>query len=383
MITPAVKVLISVAIVFGVTVAPVADAGATRPGAQRARAGCSWRPVNVTGGSQLHSVSAVSDSDIWAVGNASSAGKPFAMHYDGSGWSAVPVPTKGAGKIDLYDVDAFSKKNAWAVGYSTDATGHRRTLTEHWNGTSWKIVPSANRGTGHNTLLGVAIVSGSHVWAVGYTGTTAGEYDPLIEHWNGTSWRTFPPTELGGISATLEDVAVVAPSNIVAVGHTPSNPHVERYDGLQWNNESDAAMQIGSASLLGVSATSAGAQWAVGAFTNLAEPVAERNIGHQWTLKSPKNVGARPNELEGVSALSATSAFAVGSYVTSGGTHRALAERFSNGSWTTFKPPNATQFDNELESVAAISASNVWTVGYSAKNASGFSRKPLIEHFAC
>ncbi|HEY7282587.1 MAG TPA: hypothetical protein VID47_13445 [Actinomycetota bacterium] len=384
MFTSAMKILILAAIAFGLTVAPVADAGTARPVVQRARAGCSWKPVGITGGTQLHAVSAVTGSDIWAVGNTNSVGKPFAIHYDGSDWKAVPMPAKGAGRIDLYDVDAISKKNVWAVGYYTDGNGHSRTLTEHWNGTSWKIVPSPNKGTGDNTLLGVAAVSGSHVWAVGYWGPTAGDEGPLIEHWDGTSGRLFPPAGLGGISRRLEDVAVVAPSNIVAVGHTPSNAHIERYDGLRWTTESDAAMQTGNAAeLWAVSATSAGAQWAVGDFIYQSQPVAERYIGHGWVLKPPTNVGAKPNELKGVSALSATSAFAVGNYTTSGGTRRALAERFANGSWTTFKPPNATQFDNELESVAAISASNVWAVGFTAKNASGVSRKPLIEHFLC
>jgi hypothetical protein len=141
----------------------------------------------------------------------------------------------------------------------------------------------------------------------------------------GTSWRLFPPAGLGGISRRLEDVAVVAPSNIVAVGHTPSNAHIERYDGLRWTTEVDAAMQEGSAELWAVSATSAGALWAVGDFVYQPKPVAERYTGHGWVLKPPTNIGAKPNELEGVSALSATSAFAVGNYTVSGGTRRALA----------------------------------------------------------
>jgi len=33
--------------------------------------------------------------------------------------------------------------------------------------------------------------------------------------------------------------------------------------------------------------------------------------------------------------------------------------------------------------VAAISASNVWAVGYAAKDVFGTSLKPLIEHFSC
>ena len=264
-----------------------------------------------------------------------------------------------------------------------DSHGHSRTLTEHWDGTRWKIVPSPNKGTGDNTLHGVAAVSASHVWAVGYTGPTEGEQRPLIEHWNGSSWSLFPPAGLGGIHRGLEDVAVISPHHAVAVGHTPSNAHVERFDGSSWKTEEEAASQVGSAKLWAVSATAGGAQWAVGEFVFEPKPLVERKLGTAWDLKSPNNVGTTPNELKGVSALSATSAFAVGSYTTSGGTRRALADRFTNGQWTTFKPPNATQFDNQLESVAAISASNVWAVGYAAKDAAGHSLEPLIEHFYC
>jgi hypothetical protein len=299
------------------------------------------------------------------------------------------MPTKGAGPIDLFDVDAFSKTNAWAVGYYVNVHGHSRTLTEHWNGTNWKIVPSPNRGTEDNTLHGVEAVNGTHAWAVGYRGPTPGE-GPLIEHWNGSSWSSSPPAGLGGIASILDDVAVISSSDVVAVGHrsiTPSGTHVERFNGSSWKAETSANSPAGTGSeLWAVSAPSAGAQWAVGEFVNhQANPrtLAERNIGGGWVLKPPKNVGTGPNELKGVSALSAAKAFAVGNYKTSDGTRRALAERFANGLWNTFRPPNATQFDNELESVAAISASNVWAVGYAAKDAFGFTRRPLIEHFHC
>jgi hypothetical protein len=301
------------------------------------------------------------------------------------------MPTKGAGTIDLFDVNAFSRTNVWAVGYYADAHGHSRTLTEHWNGTSWKIVPSPNKGTGDNTLHGVSVVNGTHAWAVGYTGPTPGE-GPLIEHWNGSSWSRFPPAGFGGIASILDDVAVISASNVVAVGHrsiTPSGTLIERFNGSSWQGEAPAdppAEQVAGAELWSVSAPSAGAQWAVGEFVNQqanARTLAERNLGGGWVLKQPNNVGTAPNQVKGVSALSATTAFAVGNFKTSGGTRRALAERFANGSWTTFKPPNATQFDNELESVAAISASNVWAVGYAARDAFGNTLKPLIEHFHC
>ena len=105
-------VVAAAAALFAVAATPVAEASTARPVVQRARGGCSWKPVDVAGGFQLHAVSAVSGSDIWAVGNANSVRRPFAVHYEGSEWKTAPLPTKGTGRIDLYDVDAISKTNA-------------------------------------------------------------------------------------------------------------------------------------------------------------------------------------------------------------------------------------------------------------------------------
>jgi hypothetical protein len=60
-------------------------------------------------------------------------------------------------------VAATSARNAWAVG-STPAT-----LTEHWDGQAWSLVPASRHG-GPET--GVAAVSPNEVWAVGTAGHT-------------------------------------------------------------------------------------------------------------------------------------------------------------------------------------------------------------------
>ena len=51
----------------------------------------------------------------------------------------------------------------------------------HWDGTAWRQVPSPANGI----LTGVAVVSPSSVWAVGFW-TASG--DAVIEHWDGTAW---------------------------------------------------------------------------------------------------------------------------------------------------------------------------------------------------
>jgi hypothetical protein len=68
------------------------------------------------------------------------------------------------------------------------------TLIEHWNGAAWSIVPSPNSGsTDNDTLVGVVAISASDAWAVGTiitSGSNAGQV--LIEHWDGSSWSIVP-----------------------------------------------------------------------------------------------------------------------------------------------------------------------------------------------
>ena len=63
---------------------------------------------------------------------------------------------------------------------------------------SWMEVPGAVPPTTASSLYGVAVVSGTDVWAVG--SVSGGEGKPLIEHWDGTSWAVVPNqgTSLGG-----------------------------------------------------------------------------------------------------------------------------------------------------------------------------------------
>ena len=69
----------------------------------------------------------------------------------------------------------------------------------------WKVQPGpAIRGI----LTGVAATSAGNAWAVGHTVTPGIDGRPLIEHWDGTTWRRQPGprlpdgSELAGIAAT-------------------------------------------------------------------------------------------------------------------------------------------------------------------------------------
>jgi hypothetical protein len=52
---------------------------------------------------------------------------------------ALSSPASGA----LHKIAVVGKDNIWAVGGVNGAT-----LIQHWDGTSWTVVPSPNRGNG-------------------------------------------------------------------------------------------------------------------------------------------------------------------------------------------------------------------------------------------
>ncbi len=129
-------------------------------------AGTSWKVIaSPNPGSEyyeLWGVSAISASDIWAVGNYDSTNGQLIEHWNGTSWSVVSSPNVPG---SLFAVTALSANNIWAVGYDVNSS---ETLTEQWNGTSWSVVSSANKGAHSNYLFGVSGISRTGgVWAVG------------------------------------------------------------------------------------------------------------------------------------------------------------------------------------------------------------------------
>jgi hypothetical protein len=159
--------------------------------------GTSWTQVPVPGAphtsTYLSGVAATSATDAWAVGRDHASGDPktYIVHWDGTSWTQVPSPSPKPGG-NLEAVTALSPTDAWATGMSIakGSTCTRcRTLTEHWDGTAWRIVPSPSQPRVYlNDLLGVAATAGDDVWAVGTIGYNA----TLIEHWDGTAWTMVP-----------------------------------------------------------------------------------------------------------------------------------------------------------------------------------------------
>ena len=175
--------------------------------------------------------------------------------------------------IDLTGVAATSSKNAWAVGFNFNGTANQ-TLVEHWNGKRWQTQPSLNPGgsASNNTLSAVAATSSDNAWAVGnYSAGRGAPEQTLVEHWNGRAWKTQTSPNPGGSTGTaLNGVAATSPTNAWAVGTSrlgmaEDPPVVERWNGKSWRVQPSLDL---AGSLFGVAATSPTNAWAVGDYYN-------------------------------------------------------------------------------------------------------------------
>ncbi|HEY6279720.1 MAG TPA: hypothetical protein VIX86_25710 [Streptosporangiaceae bacterium] len=131
-------------------------------------------------------MTAVSATDIWLVGSGSAGAE--AMNYNGSAWTVVPVQQPSGNAAALNGITAVAANDIWAVGDVKNASGIAvGTLTEHWNGSNWSIVPSPTASGTFPTLNAVAARSSSDVYAVG-AATSSGTTQGLILRWNGSTW---------------------------------------------------------------------------------------------------------------------------------------------------------------------------------------------------
>ncbi|HXJ66009.1 MAG TPA: hypothetical protein VNN79_19795, partial [Actinomycetota bacterium] len=118
---------------------------------------------------RLSGVVVLSPCRAWAVGsyNVPPVSQTLIEEWNGTAWHVQQSPNANTSTPnDLEGVTATSTKDAWAVGLFFTSGSVARTLTEHWNGTAWSLVPSPSPGTGDD-LSGVDAVSSTDVWAVG------------------------------------------------------------------------------------------------------------------------------------------------------------------------------------------------------------------------
>ncbi|HET9496209.1 MAG TPA: hypothetical protein VFR15_18430, partial [Chloroflexia bacterium] len=171
----------------------------------------------------LNSLSASGPNDVWAVGHYATDGRTdqrtLTMHWDGSSWSIVPSPNVGSNRNYLNGAASSGPNSAWAVGFYWNASNVQRTLTMRWNGKSWNVVPSPDASAHENYLNGV-VAGGREVWAVGLYSPDMVRYRSLMMRWNGSSWRIVPSPNAGAQDNYLLGVALAGRRDVWAVGYS-------------------------------------------------------------------------------------------------------------------------------------------------------------------
>ena len=335
--------------------------------------GSSWTQMKVAPPGaplvQLNAVVAPSATEVWAFGYTR-----YAQHWNGTSWKrvALPVP-KGAESPEFNGAAAVSPNDIWAVG---DAELRRSTwaahaIVDHWDGRSWRQVPSPLPGH-YTRLVAVTALSSTNVWAVGVVGVDTGKRvteRTLTVHWNGKAWKRVPSpspatpyTPAGLKNDSLAAVAGSASRDVWAVGSYylqaangdhAMHPLVLHWNGARWKQvpSPDPAGPGHRSFLNGVTAPSATGVWAVGSASRHGNQhaLAEHWDGAHWNI-----VPITRNALFGVAGLSANDVWAAGGWTSGNVAH------WDGSAWTI---QTELVHDDALMAIAEVSPTNVWAVG--------------------
>jgi len=316
------------------------------------------------GGNNLGGVSFVSAKDGWAVGD---FGLPegtvhtLTEHWDGSAWTVVPSPDGPSGNGDLEAVSAVATDDVWAVGHAGLAT-----LAMRWDGSAWEIVPTPSPG-GASFLADVAAFSATDVWAVGYT--QSGTNATLVEHWDGSTWTVVPSPNRG--SSALLAIAATSPTDVWAVGDfLGARPFARsRSTGTAPRGPSSTARTWGAVTTTSRECPRRRRATSGRSARAIPEPRPSCCIG----MGSDERVNVPSGgTLSAVSAISPTAAWAVG------GTWPGYAPssmRWNGTIWRAVSTPDPGDAAG-LADVEALGPANVWGVGLHAGG-----DRTLIEHF--
>jgi hypothetical protein len=265
-------------------------------------------------------------------------------------------------------------------------TAHSYPIIEHYNGSAWSLVSSA-QPTQVGDLEAVAAVTPANAWAVGDARTSAGINIPMVQHYDGTAWTEVPtPVTTAGI---LTGVTAPSATSIWAVGSQPVPSGIGRsglvmhYDGTSWTASSLPAPNVpvnGEWELSAVSATSASDVWATG-FVSSADGLGEHAIaehfnGTSWSVTQAPDLGANYpiNAFNAVLALGPGNVWAIGQSATGNQTQpvATLVEHFDGTSWTVQPAPslggnNVLSFDG----LVTTGSGTLWAAG--SRNPTGTS----------
>ena len=293
-----------------------------------------------------------------AVACASAAVPAVAAEAGGSRGPLVPANFLSV-PGSLAGVTVISSSDAWAVGLASP--GPAKPLLAHWDGRRWAVVSSGALPP-LGQLTGVAKFPGG-AWVVGLSHVARGRpAAPLIARLAGTAVRRVPtPRVRNGV---LEAVAAAGRADAWAVGYVGGGPAlIMGWNGKAWTR---ARVPRRITFLGGVAATSPVNAWAAGSIGEGFSPVIVHWNGSRWSRAAIPSISGG-YRLVSMAAVSATNAWAVGYTNGISAPTRTVILHWNGRTWrrARSRDPQAGGEGDGLAAVAASSARNGWAVGNS------------------
>lgn len=311
----------------------------------------------------------------------------LAAKMNALGWSGAAPHEGNSSEFAeiLRGVAAVSPTDAWAVGYSgvgiaSGGIFPPRALIEHWDGTSWQRVPSPNPCDGISALYRVAAVSSNDVWAVGgecqdasFGGSLS---QTLAEHWDGTQWSVVATPHPNPISI-LASVAVISSSDVWAVGYAGHDPTTvqalaEHWDGTKWSVVFTPSPEVQQVYFNSVVALATDNVWALGTWLAPKSAVGDPFIEH-WN-GTEWSIAFSPNTIPG--GFNSDAAASSPDLILSVGSAFSTLE-WDGMAWNQVKSPGFTI--SYMDGVAAFPGGEAWAAGYFLPISGEFA--PLLERW--
>jgi hypothetical protein len=309
-----------------------------------------------------------------------------ATSHAGEHWVSVKSPDPG----DLVGIDCTSRSSCLTVGYINNGAA---AVAERWNGKAWKsVTPALPSGASSALLNAVACPRATDCIAVGGYAVGA-DYLPLVEKWNGKSWKRIDAASVGA-SSSLTAVSCPSTSNCWAVGSAydssteKDTPLAEHWTGTKFTTVTMVAKaqddQINGISCRG------GSCIAVGGDSKGA--LIERSTGKSFSVlsggRTPKGT---VGDLWAVACPSAGHCVATGeSDAKKGGAIQTLSEVDTGHGFRTVRTPDPTHLKvpyNSLYGVSCVSASDCWAAGqggafaYAGSHPTDKDRSTAVDHW--
>jgi len=303
----------------------------------------------------FNAVSCVNAEFCVAVGSyvgPSKTGRTLTEEWNGTSWRTIPSPDEGSGDNSLNGVSCFSPHDCFAVGSGFGAQ-YEEGIILNFDGHSWSVASVLSSVHGVFSFNSVSCPSSDFCAAVGRAANDGG-VQSVVETWNGSRWKAANASTL---NLTLTGVSCASARFCAAVGNGRGNPYAEGVilvlEGASWSQSAVLSSSHGEYTLGGVSCASAHFCQAVGRLGNDGGifTVVDTWNGTSWV--QPETGTIRGAVLSAVDCTTKSNCIAAGdSTQVQTSVDQSLIESWDGSSWTETSTPDKGANANELRGVS-------------------------------